>query len=110
MKELFTKALLPLALAGLIMFFAYYALRTSVTGQDLYFYMLFIAGIPFGVRRMFIWLVPSGSFQWVIGVTAFNFIIGGFIGMFVLIWKMILAVFLIIKAIVGIFSPPTTIE
>ena len=105
MKEIFRKAILPLALAGLIMFVAYYPLKANASGWELFMQMLFFAGIPFGIRKMFVWLVPSGSYQWVVGIFALNFIIGGVIGSFVLIWRIIVAVFVIIKNIVGLFLP-----
>jgi len=54
-------------------------------GFDFFLYWI-VAGCPFGIRKMFVWLIPrnfglGGS----MGVLALNFIIGGLIGGFVLI-------------------------
>ena len=40
-----------------------------------YFLMWICVGLPFGIRRMCLWLVPSGY-----GIFALNLIIGGLIG------------------------------
>jgi len=39
-----------------------------------------------------------------------NFIVGGIIGAFVLVWRMGVAVFVIIKAVIGLFLPREVVE
>lgn len=51
-----------------------------------------LCGLPFGLHRMFLWIIPdSRSFGGGIAMIAFNFIIGGVIGGFVLIWRLLVA-------------------
>lgn len=66
-----------------------YPVCNKAEGFDWFLYWI-IAGNPFGIRRMCLWLIPknfgiSGS----IGVLALNCIIGGVIGGVVLIFKII---------------------
>lgn len=61
-------------------------------GQGEYFYVALFCGVPFGIRRMFIWLVPFGhDITFTIGIFAVNIIVGGIIGIFVLAWKLAVA-------------------
>ena len=47
---------------------------------------------PFGLHRMCLWIIPGGrSFGGGIATMAFNFIIGGVIGGFVLVWRLLVA-------------------
>ncbi|WP_342760550.1 DUF6050 family protein, partial [Faecalibacterium sp. DFI.5.82] len=46
-----------------------------------YFLMWICVGLPFGIRRMCLWLVPSGyGISGSVGIFALNLIIGGLIG------------------------------
>ena len=72
-------------------------------GFDWFLYWI-IAGCPFGIRRMCLWLIPknfgiSGS----IGVIALNCIIGGLIGGVVLIFKIIRIIGELISIVTGHF-------
>ena len=52
-----------------------------------------LCGLPFGLHRMWLWFVPDGgSMGGGIALFALNFIVGGIIGGFVLVWRMIVAV------------------
>ena len=52
-----------------------------------------LCGLPFGIHRMCVWIVPGGgSLGGGIALFALNFIIGGVIGGFVLAWRLIVAV------------------
>lgn len=52
-----------------------------------------LCGLPFGLHRMFLWIIPGGSsFGGGIAVFALSFILGGVIGGFVLVWRLIVAV------------------
>lgn len=51
-----------------------------------------LCGLPFGLHRMCLWIIPGGrSFGGSIATVAFNFIIGGVIGGFVLVWCLLVA-------------------
>ena len=52
-------------------------------------YVWLCCGIPFGIRRMFVWLIPRGfDLSGTVGVVALNFIVGGLIGGVILIWRL----------------------
>ena len=57
-----------------------------------YVWLWILCGLPFGLHRMCLWIIPGGrSFGGGIATFAFNFIIGGVIGGFVLVWRMLVA-------------------
>ena len=65
-------------------------------GETEYFYVWLCCGIPFGIRRMFVWLVPHGyDLGGTVGMIAVNFIIGGLIGGVILTWRLVVAVWYI---------------
>ena len=58
-----------------------------------YVWLWILCGLPFGLHRMCLWIVPGGgSLGGGIALFALNFIIGGVIGGFVLAWRLIVAV------------------
>lgn len=61
-------------------------------GHIEYFYVALFCGFPFGIRRMFLWLVPFGhDITFTIGIFAVNIVVGCIIGIFVLAWKLVVA-------------------
>ena len=51
-----------------------------------------LCGLPFGIHRMCVWIVPGGgSLGGGAALFALNFIIGGLIGGFVLVWRLLVA-------------------
>lgn len=89
-KEFFKKTVLPIAIA-LFLFFMFKSVFTK-NGETNYFYVWLCCGIPFGIRRMFVWLVPHGyDLGGTVGIIALNFILGGIIGSVILIWRLICA-------------------
>lgn len=67
-----------------------------------YWKLLFLMGIPFGVHKMFFWLIPKGyGIGENIGILVLNLLIGGVIGTVILTWRMSVAVYTIISAIVS---------
>lgn len=67
-------------------------------GQCDFFLMWILIGCPFGIRRMCMWLVPFNfGLAGTVGVFAFNLVIGGIIGGFVL-------VFTVLKGIVNLIQ------
>jgi len=86
-KDFFTKTILPICIAG-ILFLVFYNVFTE-DGVTNYFLVWIVCGIPFGIRRVRIWLIPRNfDIGGTAGVLAFNFIIGGLIGGFVLVWML----------------------
>ena len=57
-----------------------------------YLWLWILCGLPFGLHRMWLWIVPDGSMGSGIALFALNFIVGGIIGGFVLVWRLIVAV------------------
>lgn len=50
-------------------------------------------GVPFGIWRLRVWLIPRGfDIGGTVGVWAFNIIIGGLIGGVIVVWRLIVAV------------------
>lgn len=49
--------------------------------------------IPFGVHRMFVWVIPKGfDLGGTVGVLVINLLIGGVIGGMILAWRLVMAV------------------
>ena len=93
-KDFFKKTILPVVIAVclLLMFKNVF----TENGQTNYFYIWLCCGIPFGIRRMFVWLVPHGyDIAGAVGIVALNFIVGGIIGGVILIWRLAVAVWYI---------------
>lgn len=89
-KDFFDKIVLPVAIA-LFLFFMFKSVFTN-NGETNYFYVWLFCGIPFGIRRMFVWLVPRGyDLGSTVGIIALNFVLGGIIGGIILIWRLICA-------------------
>lgn len=91
LKEFFKKTVLTVVIAYLL--FTWGKILFLKDGQIEYFYVALFCGIPFGIQRMFLWLIPSGrsSISFTIGIIAVNFIVGGMIGVVVLAWKLLVA-------------------
>ena len=58
-------------------------------------------GIPFGIQKMYVWVIPQGfEVGGTIGMVALNFLVGGIIGGVVLVWRLIMAAFYLVKGII----------
>ena len=80
------KVILPLALAALLLLLFRPVYRANDTIN--YLLLWICVGIPFGIHRMFLWLVPHKfDLAGTVGVFALNVIVGGLIGGFALIWQ-----------------------
>lgn len=89
-KTFFIKSVLPVAVALLL----YCIFKSAcMNGGELdYVWLWILCGLLFGLHRMCLWIIPdSGSLGGGIALFALNFIIGGVIGSFVLIWRLIVA-------------------
>lgn len=92
--QFFRKSVIPVVSAALLV-----CIFKSVCIKDGtidYWWLWILCGLPFGLHRMWLWFVPgSSSMGGGIALFALNFIIGGIIGGFVLVWQLIVAVWYI---------------
>ena len=84
-KEFFKKAVLPVAIAGLL-YCIFKSARIRNGELDL-LWLWILCGLPFGIHRMCVWIVPGGG----AALFVLNFIIGGLTGGFVLVWRLLVA-------------------
>lgn len=78
-KVFFKEVCLPIGLAFCLA--AFFKPIYMLGGVCDYFLMWICIGLPFGIRRMSLWLVPSGyGISGSVGVFALNLIVGGLIG------------------------------
>ncbi len=67
-----------------------------------YLKLWFFMGIPFGIHRMFLWMIPKGyDLGGAMGVLAVNLLIGSVIGMGVILWRLGGAIVYLVK---GLFA------
>lgn len=98
-KELFKKSIFPIVVA-LILFFLGREICTADGVTD-YFYVWIICGLPFGIGKLRTWFyVRGGSLGTSAAIFVFNFVLGGLIGGFILIWRLIIAVYYIPLSII----------
>lgn len=89
-KDFFKKVIIPVLLTG---FLFYWGTKIfTQNGETNYFYVWLFCGVPFGIRRMFLWLIlVNHDFTATVGIFAVNIIAGGMIGFVVLLWKLLVA-------------------
>lgn len=93
-KSFLLKSLLPIT-TTILLFYIFKSVCMKNGSVD-YFLLWLLCGLPFGIHRMFLWIIPGGrSFGGNIAVFALNFLIGAVIGGFVLVWCLIIAVWYI---------------
>ncbi len=87
----FLKSVLPVAAAMLL--YCIFKSTCMKNGKLDYVWLWILCGLPFGLHQMCLWIVSGGgSFGGGIALFALNFIIGGVIGGFILVWRLIVAV------------------
>ena len=90
-KAFFFKSVLPVTVA--LILYCIFKSACMKNGELDYVWLWILCGLPFGLHRMCLWIVPGGgSLGGGIALFALNFIIGGVIGGFVLAWRLIVAV------------------
>ena len=90
-RELFRKSILPVTTALLLV--CIFKPACVRDGTIDYVWLWILCGLPFGIHRMRLWIMPDGhSFGGGIAIFALSFILGGVIGGFVLVWRLIVAV------------------
>ena len=91
LKAFIKNTLLPVTVAA-ILFFIFKSACTKDGITD-YFMLWLLCGLPFGIHRMFLWIIPGGhSFGGSIAVFALNILFGAVIGGIVLAWRLVVAV------------------
>lgn len=92
------KVIAPITLIGflLLLFKPLY----MVEGEVEVLYLWILVGIPFGMRRMCLWLIPRNyDIGGGMAIIALNFIIGGLIGGFVAIFQILQALWYCLRAL-----------
>ena len=85
LKDFFRKTILPVASAALL----YCIFRSACVknGELDYLWLWILCGLPFGIWRLRLWIIPGGgSLGGGIALFALSFILAGIIGGFVLVW------------------------
>ena len=78
-KEFFKKAVLPVAIAGLL--YCIFKSACIRNGELDLLWLWMLCGLPFGIHRMCVWIVPGGdSLGGGAALFVLNFVIGGIIG------------------------------
>lgn len=88
--QFFRKSVVPVAGAALLV--CIFKSACTKDGAVDYLWLWILCGLPFGLYRMWFWITPGGgSMGGGIALLALNIIIGGFIGGFILTWRLIVA-------------------
>lgn len=99
-KRRIRKLVIALAVAALIAFITQPVYMAD--GSCDYFLLMLFIGIPFGIRQMFLWIVPIGhSLASTVGIVALNILVGGLIGIIVFAVTVITGMVSLILAVVS---------
>lgn len=99
-EDVIKKSILPLA----FMVFWFWMTKTimKVSGQTDWFWWIFIAGLPFGIHKMRLVLIPRGmDTTATLGMAALSVIIGALIGSIMIPVYVIRAIYVFIRYIIG---------
>lgn len=97
-KDFLKKVILPVFLAWLL--FSMFRPVFTKDGVTDYFMVWIVCGIPFGIWRLRLWLIPRNfDIGGTVGVWALNFIIGGLIGGVVIVWQLLVAMWYLILTV-----------
>ena len=89
-RAFFVKSALPVV--GATMLYFIFKSACMKDGSLDYVWLWILCGIPFGLHRMFLCLIPGRrSFGGGIAMLALNFIVCGVVGGFVLVWRLLVA-------------------
>lgn len=88
-KEFLENVAVPLLGIAVVMFIVY--LFCVENGVCDYRKLWIVSGIPFGIQKMYFWMIPKGfDIGGTVGMFAFNLLIGGMIGSVVLTWRLLM--------------------
>ena len=99
-EDVIKKSILPLT----FMVFWFWMTKTimKVSGQTDWFWWIFIAGLPFGIHKMRLILIPRGmDTTATLGMAALSVIIGALIGSIMIPVYVIRAIYVILRYIIG---------
>lgn len=98
MCEFVKKVIVPVGAAGILA--VLFSPLCVENGQCDYLKLWMFVGIPFGVHRMFLWIIPKGfDIGGTVGLFVFNLLIGGVIGGVLLAGRLFMAGFYLMKII-----------
>ena len=94
-EKFLKKVLLPLCGAVLLAYVLYPFCTKD--GRTNWLLLIWLMGVPFGISHMFLYVVPrSHPFTDSVGILFGNVLVGGVIGIFILAWQILRAVFCLI--------------
>lgn len=99
-EDVIKKTFLPLS----FMVFWFWVIETimKVSGQTDWFWWIFLAGLPFGIHKMRLVLIPKGmDITATLGMAALSVIIGALIGSIMIPVYVIRAVYVFLRYIIG---------
>ena len=100
MKEFVKKVAVPVG--GAVFLAAVFYPLCMENGQCDYLKLWMFVGIPYGIHRMFLWVIPKGfDIGGTVGVLMLNLLIGGVIGGIILTVRLVLAVHYLGKILVS---------
>lgn len=72
-------------------------------GECDYLKLWLFMGVPFGICRMFFWIIPKGyDIGGTVEILFINVLVGGVIGGIVLVWRLIAAVAYLVKTVIAV--------
>ena len=91
----------PIAVAAVTAFICQSLYMTG--GECDYWLLVLLIGIPFGIQKMAIWFVPFGyGIAGTLAMFAFDVLIGGLIGFFVFVYRIVSGVLALTAAVIGL--------
>ena len=100
LKEFVKKVAVPVG--GAVFLAAVFYPLCMENGQCDYLKLWMFVGIPYGIHRMFLWVIPKGfDIGGTVGVLMLNLLIGGVIGGIILTVRLVLAVLYLGKILVS---------
>lgn len=103
MYEFVKKVIAPVGAAAV--FAALFYPLCVEEGQCDYLKLWMFTGVPFGVQRMFLWIIPKGlDIGGTVGMFVFNLLVGGVIGGLILTGRLLLAALYLVKIVITGFS------
>ena len=103
MGELLKKVIVPIG-AAIFWVTLFYPLCVE-NGVCDYLKLWILVGIPFGIQRMFIWVIPKGfDLGGTVGTLVINLLVGGVIGGMIMAWRLVMAAAYLVRYVcTGIF-------
>ena len=100
-SEFVKKAVIPVVSA--LFLAALFRPLCMENGECNYLSLWWFMGIPFGIHRMFFWIIPKGyDIGGTVGILFINVLVGGVIGGIVLVWRLLVAAVYLVKAAVAV--------